>query len=147
MNENSVVRNDGLYEGSHFIGASNPHSGSVVRTDGWYNLLTGMGMSSRDKRVNTQIGIAQRFDRQTLIELYRGDGLGKRIIQIPAKDMVREWFKIEGDSDGVIVKKMNDLFTKSFVKEALFWSRLFKQVSCMWIWLCFNICKNLFIMF
>ncbi|MCK5609873.1 DUF1073 domain-containing protein [Candidatus Pacearchaeota archaeon] len=117
-------RKDGLYEGSNFVGDQDQGSG-LIRMDGWFNLLTGMGTTARDKRTRTSFGLAQRFDRQSLIEIYRGDGLGKRIIQIPAKDMVREWIKISGDPEGLITKGMNELSTKSFVKEALIWARLF----------------------
>jgi phage-related protein (TIGR01555 family) len=94
-------------------------------TDGWFNIFTGMGVRGKDKRESTTFGTAPRFDRQTLTEMYRGEGLGKRIINLPAKDMVREWLKIEGDPDGEIVNKMDKLDTKALTKEALTWSRLY----------------------
>lgn len=118
-------RKDGLFEGSHFIGDMDPGSGLVMRNDGWYNLLTGAGTTRYDKRKNTSFGLAERFDRRTLIEIYRGDGLANRVIQVVAKDMVREWFKIEGDTEGLVVQRMNELSTKATIKEALIWSRLF----------------------
>ena len=118
-------RDDGLFVGTHFLGDAEKAAGVITHTDGWYNLLTGSGLKKYDRRVNTVFGLAERFDRRSLIEIYRGDGLGKRIIQIPSDDMVREWIKIEGDPEGHVVKKMNDLSTKAFTKEALYWSRLF----------------------
>lgn len=115
---------DGRYVGGNYIGDVNSGSG-LVRTDGWFNLLTGMGTTNFDKRTRTTIGNAERFDRQTLMEVYRGDGIAKRVIQVPAKDMVREWIKVTGDTEGLIVRKMNALATKPLVKEALYWARLF----------------------
>ena len=94
-------------------------------TDGWFNIFTGLGVAGRDKKKGTSFNRAERFDRQTLTEIFRGDGLGKRIIILPAKDMVREWIKIEGDPDGLIVNKMEKLNTKSLTKEALIWARLY----------------------
>ena len=82
-------------------------------------------MKKYDKRLNTEIGPAERFNRQQLIELYRADGLARRIVEIPAKDMVREWFEIDGDPDGIITDKLGTLKSKKIFKEALFWSRLF----------------------
>ena len=118
------TRNDGLFEGTHFLGEVDKQSGLVTRNDGWYNLLTRSG-TNRDKRTNTVFGTAARFTRQVLTEIYRGDGLANRVVQVVAKDMVREWIKVDGDTEGLIVKKMNELSAKAVTKEALIWSRLF----------------------
>jgi len=93
--------------------------------DGWYNLLTGMGVAGKDKRENTTFGQAPRFDRSTLTEIYRGEGLGARIIKIPADDMVRRWFDIVGDTDGFVNMKLDEMSAKSITTEALYWDRLY----------------------
>lgn len=97
----------------------------IQHTDGWYNLFTGMGLRKRDKRVNTKFGVAVDLDRETLSEIFTGDGIGRRIVQIPADDVVRNWFKVEGDPDGLILNKLEEISTRQNVKEALYWARLF----------------------
>ncbi len=94
-------------------------------TDGWFNLFSGLGIAGKDKKKGTGFDAAHRFDWGFLTELFRGDGLGRRVVVIPAKDMVREWIKIEGDPEGLIVNKMEKLQAKKFTKNALVWSRLY----------------------
>lgn len=98
---------------------------SKFHSDGWYNLFTGMGMQQYDKRVNTKFGASDMFGRDELSELYRGDGIAKRIITIPSGDMVREWFKVNGDPEGFILQKLDSLSAKGHFSEALDWSRLY----------------------
>lgn len=95
------------------------------RADSWMNIITGLGMSAYDKRVHTTIGLTNVLDRSQLLDIFRSEGLGKRIITVPASDMVREWFTIEGDPSNSIVQVMNDISAKSKFKEALIWARLF----------------------
>lgn len=112
MNE---VKSNGLYTNAHF----------VTNQDGWANIFTGMGYSQRDKRLSTKVSLAQRFDCDTLTELYRGDGIGKRIVDIPAKDMVREWFNVLGDTDGLINNDLKKIYAPKQILKALKWSRLY----------------------
>lgn len=95
------------------------------RSDGWMNLLTGMGLASRDKRENTKISAPVIIDEQAANSLYRGDGFAKRIIDLPAGHMVREWFTVEGDPDGSIIKFLDSRYVKNRIKRALRWSRLY----------------------
>ena len=121
----SRMKKTDLYEHTRFLTDKLNVLNEAFNTDGWYNVLTGMGTRAYDKRKNTFIGMADRFDRQELTELYRGDGFGARVVDVPADDMVRAWFKVEGDSEGHIVQKTQDLAAKKFIREALIWSRLF----------------------
>lgn len=95
------------------------------KADSWMNIITGLGMSAYDKRVHTTIGLSTILDRQQLLDIFRSEGLGKKIITMPANDMVREWFTIEGDPSNSIIQVMNDISAKSNFKEALIWARLF----------------------
>jgi hypothetical protein len=97
----------------------------TFNADGWFNVLTGLGMSQLDKRVNTSFSMSSVVDDQTLIDLYRAEGLAKRVIDIPVGDMVREWFYIENDTDNKIIKALQKLRTKKTVKSALRWADLF----------------------
>jgi len=93
--------------------------------DGWFNLFTNMGVRGKDKRVETTFGQAPRFSKGDLTELFRGDGLASRIIKIPAGDMLREWFKVIGDTDGYVITKLSKIKANFIFEEALLWDRLF----------------------
>lgn len=93
--------------------------------DGIANALTRAGYSSYDKSVASFFTDPEIFDRNYLTSIYRGAGIGTRIIDIPSKDMVREWVKIEGDVEGEISQKLSDLKVKKYFKEAEIWRRLF----------------------
>lgn len=94
-------------------------------SDSWMNVITGLGMSAYDKRVHTTMGMSNILDRQQLLDIFRSEGLGKKIVTMAANDMVREWFTIEGDPSNSIIQVMNDISAKSKFKEALIWARLF----------------------
>jgi len=98
-----------------------------INQDSWANLLTGIGNKATSKQENTEFVLRNILTERELSDIYRGEGFGKRIVSIPASDMVREWFKIEGDTDNTVVKYLNQakLATPKFVKEAEVWSRLF----------------------
>jgi hypothetical protein len=93
--------------------------------DGWYNVVTGMGLQGFDKRVHTSFALNTVLDDQTLIDLYRAEGLATKIINIPIEDMIRKWFYIETDSEGTIVKYLNKKGIKKQIKSALKWGDLF----------------------
>lgn len=95
--------------------------------DGWMNVLTGAGIPGRDKGVSTKWGIAPAsyLNEQTLLDIYRVEGFAKRVVDLPANDMTRQWFKVDGDPDGGIVKYLDDLKARAAVTKALKWSRLY----------------------
>lgn len=65
--------------------------------DGLVNAMTGMGAGNDPRRAN---GYAFRpLSHQEIEAAYRGSGLMRKVIDIPALDMVREWRKWEAESD------------------------------------------------
>lgn len=96
----------------------------LEKTDGWQNILTGAGLT-RDKLVNTNYGTITVLSDDTLSNIYRGDGLGTRIIDVPANDMLRGWITVEGDSDNSTIKALNGLRLRAAFTKALKWSRLY----------------------
>jgi len=97
----------------------------IQRVDGWQNLLTGKGVTGVDKRNSTEFAANQMIPHQTLDALYRHDGLARRIIELPIDDMVRNWFKVEGDPDNLIVEALNNVHTLPMLKSALRWGDLY----------------------
>ncbi len=100
-------------------------AGLGKRLDGWMNVFTGAGVPGRDKRVATNFAAQQILPDAELSALYRGEGFAARVVDLPANDMVREWFKVEGDTDGAILGYLDDLKARGEFSRALKWSRLF----------------------
>ncbi|MCK4521410.1 MAG: DUF1073 domain-containing protein [Nanoarchaeota archaeon] len=93
-------------------------------SDGWINLLTGLGIMNKDSRVSTTFGAAMTLTESMLNQMYRGDGFARRVIDLVANEMVRKWIKIEGDAEGRLLKKLKDLKAKKMFRKALKWNRL-----------------------
>ena len=96
-----------------------------VNLDGWTNLLTGLGQCGRDKKEYGFYRINRTFDRGELDQMYVADGLMRLIIDIFAQEMVRQGFVIEGDSDGNVIAKLEELKINSVLTEFIKWARLY----------------------
>lgn len=92
--------------------------------DGWKNVMTGLG-GSQDKSSYTRFYGYPVLHDQVLAQVWIGDGFGKRIVEVVADDMTREWLKIDNDVNNTIHDKMYGLETQSIVNLALKWKRLF----------------------
>lgn len=110
------MNNEGLFTPSQLIPA---------HLDGWYNVMTGVGLSNIDKRIHTQFILNDKLDFATLSDIYRAEGLGKKIIDVPVNDMVRRWFYIENDPENDVIKALSKISAKKKIKSALKWSDLF----------------------
>lgn len=95
-----------------------------IRSDGWGNLLSGYG-TSRDPgesmRPTAELSLTQR----ALEDIYRGDGIGRRIIDLPAEEMTRKWIAVEGDQGDRRITQLVDLEAKQKFNQALRWAGLY----------------------
>jgi uncharacterized protein len=97
----------------------------ALKEDGWQNVLTGVGIAARDKHESSEFYLEETLDDTELSDLYRGEGVAKKIVDVPAKDMTRAGFSVDGDTNNDIEKYLNRLGLKKALKNALRWSRLF----------------------
>jgi len=93
--------------------------------DGWANILTGMGLRGRDRRESTSFRGDIILGKDYLTDLYRSDGFARRIIDLPTKEMTREWFEIEGDSDGLLLDYLSKIGAKKAIANLIRWARLY----------------------
>lgn len=110
-----------------FLPAKLQKLGSEQHFDGWYNGLVGLGKAF-DKSNKTFFGEFVFMDRNQLSRMYVGDGLGRKIIDIVADDMTREWITInmeDEDQVKVLEDTMKKLKAEVYFNEALKWERLF----------------------
>jgi phage-related protein (TIGR01555 family) len=80
---------------------------NAVRTDSWSNALIGLNQK-QDKSQYTKYGTATVLDDATLAEMYLGDGLASRIVDIIADDMTREWIYLDDKSDEIKKKPLDE---------------------------------------
>jgi len=112
--------------------------------DAWQNIVTGLGTAARDKRLGGQIVYPPIVaSREQYEYLFTSDDIAARVVELPARDMVREWFTVttedstEEDSDTKteaiedkmdaakgVQQKLDDLKAKRKLYEALVWAKV-----------------------
>lgn len=97
----------------------------TVRKDDWMNILTGLGVSGMDKSVSNTFRVQRLMSYTDLSNLYLGEGMAKRIVDLIPDEMTRQWFTIPADTDGAIIEKMQDLNLKAELTNMLTWARLY----------------------
>jgi phage-related protein (TIGR01555 family) len=107
------------------------HGDNQVRGDGWMNVLTGLGIGGRDKKQGGFFRISKIFDRAELDQLYRSDGLMRLIVDIFAHEMVRQGWVVEGDQEGKIIGKLEELRVNEAMINLIKWARLFGGSICI----------------
>lgn len=101
------------------------YSITKVIMDGWENLLTGIGIMNRDKTRHTVYGSVLTIDQVTATDLYRGDGFGKKIVDLPAREMFREWIEVEGDTEGLTLKELDRIKVKQQLRLEATWALVY----------------------
>lgn len=98
----------------------------ATRDDGPYaNVMLGIG-NNRDRSTFTRHASSRILSYQELEDLYISDGFARRIIDIPADDMLRAGYEIDGvsDEDG-IESYLENISINAKLSDALKWSSLY----------------------
>ena len=98
---------------------------SVARADGWVNVLTGLGICGRDKKQSGGFVMTNVFSPSQLDMMYRSDGILRLVIDLFADEMVRQGWEVEGDTDGKICNKLEELNANRAFIDVCKWSRLY----------------------
>lgn len=101
------------------------HRDALTNVDGWNNVLTGLGVASRDKRLAAAFCADAPMAPEVLESLYHGNDVVARICEKPAKEATREWIEIPADDDKRITKKLRKLNAQKKIREAETWARLY----------------------
>ena len=107
------------------------HHDSAVKSDGWINVLTGLGLRGRDKNVHAQFRLEKIFEQAELDQLYRSDGVTRRIMDIIPSEMVRQGWEIEGDSDQKTNAALETIKANFNLITLLRWARLYGGALCV----------------
>lgn len=78
-----------MAEKNHGRGASH------IKADGWANILTGLGIKGKDKRMDSK-AVWSKMDESTAEELYAADDIAAKVVDFPVDDSLREGWKLVG---------------------------------------------------
>ena len=81
---------------------------AAARTDGLVNVVSGLG-GRNDKSVGNVFVFNDALGSAQLDDIYRGSGIGRRMVDLPVLEMTREWFKIEGDPDDAVLGQLETM--------------------------------------
>ena len=96
-----------------------------VKSDGWMNILTGLGVRGRDKNVATVFRMCYKFSVAHLDDIYRSDGMTRRVIDLVAEEMVRQGWEIEGELNQEVQNKLEEMKVYAVMMDMIRWSRLY----------------------
>lgn len=94
------------------------------RNDGYANILTGTGTRADPTVMNT-FRPEPRLDPTMLEAIFESDGVGRRIVEMPAEDMTREWLTIAGEEGEAVLDVMEEIGAAEAVTEGATWARLY----------------------
>lgn len=98
-------------------------SANEPRVDGFTNFLSKLGY--KDRMTGYSFQATAQIDPSTLTSIYQGSGIAKRIVDLIPNEMTREWFEIQGDPEGKIIAKLEEMDAKNQICKLLRWARLF----------------------
>jgi phage-related protein (TIGR01555 family) len=107
-----------------------------TRVDGWNNLLTGLGVPGRDKRLLTAYRASVGMGQAELEALFHGDDLVATVCGLPAEEMTREWIELttpgddeEGKTDPELARAVTQhlevVGAQGAMAEGITWARLY----------------------
>lgn len=102
--------------------------GNILKKDGWENVLTGLGVQGRDKRLGSVMVYKPLAERE-IESLYDGDDIAQRVVDLIPTEGTRDWIECEtGDpaTDNSFILEMERLDLQTKVAQAWKYSRLYR---------------------
>lgn len=95
------------------------------RNDSWQNVMSGMGITGRDRKEATSFAAEARVAETVCRNLFTYSGLAQTIAQLPTYDALRQWFTVDGDVENLVQNKMKILGAKYQLLRARVWARVY----------------------
>ena len=92
--------------------------------DGWASLVSSYG-TRRDPSEHITPQHDRELQREQVEAVYRADGIGRRIVDMHAEEMTREWISIRGDKGEDRQHQLTELQAKQQFNKALRWAGLY----------------------
>ncbi len=93
--------------------------------DGFRNIANNIGVIGKDSAAGTVWVTPPPLNYAALEGMFRHDGIGRRIVEIPVREMMRRGFEVEGDEDGLVLKYLHKRGIMESMRFLLRWSRLY----------------------
>lgn len=105
----------------------------AVIKDGWSNVLTGLNILGKDKKVSASVKW-ERKEEPELDELFSGDEMARKIVVKPVEEATKKGWKIVGLEQkqiDAIEKKANELNLNDNIIQAWTWARQYGGAAIM----------------
>lgn len=96
----------------------------IVNNDGWGNVLTGL-QNRQDPSINTKMQRENFLREQEASDIFVSDGIGRRIVEMPAEEALRPWLTVVADEGEEVCDYMETLGIQKTITDAYVWARLF----------------------
>jgi phage-related protein (TIGR01555 family) len=93
--------------------------------DSWQNVYSGRGVPGVDPRIATSYKASERLSETTLANLYSGNGIVRRVVDLVARDMTKAGFNVVGDADGLVSGYFEERKLVRSLRKMIKWSRLY----------------------
>lgn len=106
-----------------------PRPVATPRGDGWMNIASGMGVMGRDKRLGSTFA-ADSMAQETAEQLWRGDDIAARCVELLPDEMLREDFEVKiAEDDAGLGEKIDEAHragnTVELMRRAMYYGRAF----------------------
>lgn len=91
--------------------------------DGLENVITGLGTSKAKAHYNKWVYTADNY--MELDACYQSNWIARKIVDVPAQDMTREWRRIKSAYAEEIAAEEQRLGVRESIEEAISWARLY----------------------
>ena len=106
---------------------------TIVRSDAWLNLVTGLGTFARDKLQWTRVGVPVLLSEEELRNLYDGNAIAARIVDAPVDEALRQGFGLKFNDDASdpseLVERAADVV--KYCEDTL---KLTQRIGEAWTW-------------
>lgn len=96
----------------------------AARNDGMVNVLTGVG-TGKDAAAHTGYQRDHLLRQREIEDIFSGDGLGRKIVEMPAEESLRRWLTVTGKNGADVVIALADIGAQAAITEAYVWARLY----------------------
>lgn len=97
--------------------------------DAYENAAKGVGIVGKDPRLSSVVAEVNEMDEKQLADLYRGQGLARRIVELPPQHMMKKGYDLDiPDDDEAAAQAMQyaqDVCVNKNTTTAMKWARLF----------------------
>lgn len=97
----------------------------LMRFDGMANALSGFS-GKQDKTSHSFFLLDYMRPDEELTAIWAGGGIGRKICTSRPDDMVRAWITVPEDTDGKILKALDQINARTALRDALYWTELYR---------------------